>query len=51
MNKAFTLVELLAVIIILFIISLITVPIIIDQIEITKKKSIESGKYLYIENF
>ena len=58
-KKAFTLVELLAVIVILAIIALIAVPIVLNQIEIAKKKAlensaygiIEAGRYLYMEDF
>ena len=57
-KKAFTLVELLAVIVILAIIALIAVPMILNQIETAKKKAledsaygiIEAGKFFYLEN-
>jgi len=47
-NKAFTLIELLAVIVILAIIALIAVPIILNIINDTKKSSVERSKELYI---
>ena len=45
MKKGFTLVELLAVIVILAIVALIAVPIIYEQIELSKKGAAESSCY------
>ena len=48
MKKGFTLVELLAVIVILAIVALIAVPIILDIIESTKRQSDERSIELYL---
>ena len=47
-NRAFTLIELLAVIVILAIIALIATPIILNIINDTKKSSVERSKELYL---
>ena len=49
MKKGFTLVELLAVIVILAIISIIAIPIVIDMINNSKEKSNKEGLNLYID--
>ncbi len=49
MRKGFTLVELLAVIVILAVLALITVPLIINVVESSKKSTAESSAYGYIE--
>jgi len=48
-KKAFTLIELLAVIVILAIIALIATPIILNIINDTKKSSVERSKELYLD--